>query len=106
MASAGVWGAIPQTEGVTQAAAQVLERVNTNQSSHQQFDSSSTDSSNGLNNHHSKEKVASLARQLTQHSVRNSDGTYPNPFEGSDDPALNPRSGQFIPEVWTRTLLG
>lgn len=106
MASAGVWGAIPQTEGVTQAAAHVLDRVNTNQSSHEKSDTSSTDASNSLDKAHGNEKVTNLVRQLTQHSIRNSDGTYPNPFEGSEDPALNPRSGQFKPEVWVRTLLG
>ena len=106
MASAGVWGAISQTEGVTQNATQVIERVRSNQSYQHKPDESSTNSSDDYEKDHGNEKVASLARQLTQHSIKNPDGTYPNPFIDSNDPALDPRSGQFNPEVWTRTLLG
>lgn len=106
MAGVGVWGTIPQAEGVAQAAVQALERVNSNQSFHPKSDTSSIGTSDGLNKDRSGEEIATLARKLTQHSIKNSDGTYPNPFQGTDDPALNPRSDQFKPEVWTRTLLG
>ena len=50
--------------------------------------------------------ITGLARQLTQHSVKSTGGTYQNPFHHVDDPTLDPRSGQFNPEAWTKTVLG
>lgn len=105
MASAGLWGVIPQSERVTQAAAHAIERVSSQPSTIQKSDSSA-DNSDSFDKEYGDQKVAKLARQVTQHSIKNSDGTYPNPFEGSNDPALDPRSGQFKPEVWMRTLIG
>lgn len=102
MVSAGVWGVIPQSEGV---AALAIEKVNSHQSN-QISDSDTTGTPNGLDKDRRDDEVTKLARQLTLHSVQNPDGSYPNPFLGSNDPALDPRSGQFNPAVWTKTLLG
>ncbi len=54
----------------------------------------------------SNSEVVNLARQITQHSIKNAEGDYQNPFLESDDPALNPTSGLFNPEAWVRTLIG
>lgn len=105
MTSAGVWGALPQSEGVAQAAFGALERVNSHRSANyvpdtEQSGSSTTPEEKG------EEQIAQLARQLTLHSIQHPDGSYANPFNDSSDPALDPGSGQFKPEVWTKTLIG
>ena len=105
MTSAGVWGALPQSEGVAQAAFGALERVNSQLSANNVSD---TDQSGSPITPEEKgeEQIAKLARQLTLHSIQHPDGSYANPFNDSSDPALDPRSGQFKPEVWTKTLIG
>ncbi|MCJ1266994.1 hypothetical protein MMC22_006879 [Lobaria immixta] len=108
MASAGLWGAVPQAEAVAQDATRAVENLEHSDSS---ATDSATDSASGLDKdpldqEQGELEVARLARQLTQHSIKNSDGSYPNPFEGSHDPALDPHSGKFNPEIWTKTLLG
>ena len=103
MASPGVWGVIPQSEGVAQAA---VEKVQSQLSSNQVSGDSTSDSINGLEKDDPSQAVTELARQITQHSIKNGDGSYPNPFAGSDDPALDPRSSGFKPEVWTKTIMG
>lgn len=106
MTSAGLWGALPQSEGVAHAAIGALERVNSQLSTNQLSDSEISDSTDTASEEKAEEQVAKLARQLTLHSIQHPDGSYANPFDDSTDPALNPRSGQFKPEVWTKTLMG
>lgn len=52
------------------------------------------------------ERVTHLARIFTQNSIKNAQGLYNNPFEGSDDPLLDPNSGQFSQRAWIKTLIG
>jgi ATP-binding cassette subfamily G (WHITE) protein 2 (PDR) len=51
------------------------------------------------------EKVHELARAITQASVKNANGDYINPFDETENPALNPHSGKFSYKVWTKNLL-
>lgn len=115
MTSAAPWGAIPQSEGVATAVAQAIEdldeklpqniqdRLPPTQKSDLTPDSESlSDLDKGASN----PEVINLAQQLTQHSIKNAEGDYHNPFFESDDPALNPSSGHFNPEAWVRTLIG
>lgn len=111
MTSAGPWGAVTQAEAIAQDATRAVERIEPAQPSNINSESSTTDFGSDLDRdpldkEQGELEVARLARQLTQHSVKNSDGSYPNPFEGSHDPALDPQSGKFNPEIWTKTLLG
>ena len=122
MTSAGPWGAIPQAEGVAEAVENVVEKVEDNLPQNiqekipghtpEKNDSSliETDTSSDLEKVTSAKdvaEVAHLARQFTQHSIHTVGGkNYPNPFLGSDDPALDPLSGHFKPEAWIRTLIG
>jgi ATP-binding cassette subfamily G (WHITE) protein 2 (PDR) len=55
---------------------------------------------------HEKEHIHDLARAFTQTSVRHPDGNYINPFEGSDNPLLDPSSGKFSARAWTKNLVG
>lgn len=50
--------------------------------------------------------VHDLARAFTQHSIKNPNGDHVNPFDGSDNPLLDPASGKFSYKVWTKNLLG
>ncbi|KAH7409048.1 AtrD, ABC-transporter [Cadophora sp. MPI-SDFR-AT-0126] len=52
------------------------------------------------------DSVTKLARTFTQHSVKNGHGQYINPFDTSDDPALDPQSGQFNQRAWIKTVMG
>ena len=106
MTSAGVWGALPQSEGVTQAALEAIERVSSQLSGNHISDTDNSDSSKGPELEKGEGQITKLARQLTARSIQSPDGTYANPFNGSNDPTLDPRSGQFKPEVWTKTLIG
>jgi ATP-binding cassette subfamily G (WHITE) protein 2 (PDR) len=51
------------------------------------------------------EKVHELARAITQASIKNATGEHINPFDGTDNPLLDPHSGQFSYKVWTKNLL-
>lgn len=101
----GQFGAVGQTDGVVRA----LEHEHRRQSS-----SGLTDLNNEEKGFESSnetpserdEKVTSLARTFTQHSIRQADGQYINPFLGSDDPLLDPNSGKFSARAWTKTLVG
>lgn len=118
MTSAVPWAAVAQAEGVAEAAETAIEdhlpeRIQEKLPGHLTLSSSSpadTDSSSELEKEKSlkqDEDVKRLARQITEHSIRTTGGNnYPNPFLSSDDPALDPNSGQFRPEAWIRTLIG
>lgn len=113
MTSAVPWGAIPQTEALAQAAGNAVDKLegyraqdNDEKQSLGSRKGISTSSSE-LERVKSDREVTELARQLThQRSIKDIEGTYINPFAGSDDPALDPHSGQFKPESWIRTLIG
>ena len=123
MASAGPWGAIPQAEGVAEAVEHAVEKVEDELPTNiqeklpghtpEQHDNllNDTDTSTSdlekIASTKDVAEVANLAKQLTQHSIHTSGGdNYPNPFLGTNDPALDPLSGHFKPEAWTKTLIG
>lgn len=132
MASAGLWGALPQAEAVVRSAEQAVERAEDHiphngqdriASKEQSGSSTDTDTSSDLEKIGNTQEVAKLARQLTQQSVKHPDehklgkvdtttsiksagGGYRNSFIDTGDPALDPHSGQFNPEKWVRTLIG
>ena len=106
MTSAGAWGAIPQSEGLVHSAAEAVEKVRSNDRSDEADPVSTESSSTEFDKERADHEVTRLARQVTLHSIQSTGGTYPNPFEGSDEPALDPNSGQFKPEIWVRTLMG
>lgn len=106
MTSAGAWGAIPQAEGVAHSAGEVVEKVLSNDPSVELDPESTEYSSAEFDKERADDEVTRLARQLTQRSIKSTGGTYLNPFNGSDDPALDPHSGQFKPEIWVRTVMG
>ncbi|KAL3421854.1 ABC transporter cdr4 [Phlyctema vagabunda] len=49
-------------------------------------------------------QVNKLARAITEASIKNSHGEHVNPFLGSDDPALDPKSGKFSAKAWAKAL--
>lgn len=103
MASAGVWGAVPQTGAAVQDATRAIENMGDPSLG---SDSSTEHDGITIDKEKRDQEVTNLARQLTQHSIKQPDGSYTNPFLGSDEPSLDPMSGKFNPEAWTRTLIG
>ena len=107
LAANGPWAAIPQSEGVAHAAQDLVEKVLSKTPSTKEQDSQSTGTdSDYLDKGHTEQEVTQFARQLTSNSAKTAGGSYANPFAGSDDPELDPLSGQFKPERWVRTLIG
>ena len=106
MTSAAPWGAIPQSEGLANAAGDLLEEVGRGQQDELVDSASGESSSVEFDKERADYEVTKLARRVTQHSIKSTRGSYSNPFGGSDDPALDPNSGYFKPEIWVRTLMG
>ena len=107
-AAGGPWGAIPQSEAVAHAAKDFVEKMESHLPGSKESSSHSTgtDSDDFLDKDHADREVTHLARQITAGSVKSAGGSYPNPFAGSDEPELDPLSGQFKPERWVKTLIG
>ena len=84
----------------------MVEKVRSNDRNDEADGPSTGSSSIGLDKERADSEITKLARQVTHHSIKSTGGTYPNPFQGTDDPALDPRSGHFKPEVWVKTLMG
>lgn len=98
--------AVPFTAGAeAQGVSEKLENHVYEEIHHPGRSRNTTDTSSMLGSLDDKEIVHELARHLTQHSVKNDQGQYVNPFEGSDDPLLDPSSGKFSARAWTKTLL-
>lgn len=103
MASAAPWGAIPQAGAVAIVADNAVEEAGDYLHGHQSTISSSTED---LETDEEGKAVTELARQITLQSIKTPAGGYVNPFLGSDDPQLDPRSGKFSPQAWIKTLVG
>lgn len=123
MASSTPFGAIPQTDGLVRGIEGEMhgdEKPNhlTNEGA---ATSTSTDTSLGEKTTLGEKKdsdgefdmsssdpdrVTELARTFTEVSAKNESGEYINPFTGSTDPALDPKSGKFNPTKWVKTIIG
>ena len=104
LSASGPWGSIPQSSEVAQEA---LEKIESQVQSGEKRPSESTGgSSDALDKERADGEVLRLARQVTLQSIKTAGGSYKNPFISSEDPALDPHSGAFSPETWTRTLVG
>lgn len=101
VAVGGPWGVIPQSEGLVGEAIEKLD----SRSKVKEADSSTDTSGDALDQEKADKRVTELARQLTQQSLHSQKDNAPNPFLGSDDPALDPLSGKFKPELWIKTLM-
>ena len=128
MTSAGPWGAVPQAQGVALNFAgtankieeQIPQRIEEKLHIGQSGSSTATDTSSDLDKDAAAQEVTKLARELTSqsssgeeleksltlHSVKSEGGNYRNSFLDTTDPSLDPKSGEFKPEKWVRTLVG
>ena len=52
-----------------------------------------------------EEKVTELARRLSGHGTKNEEGELINPFLGSENPLLDPKSGKFNSRAWLEALV-
>jgi ATP-binding cassette, subfamily G (WHITE), member 2, PDR len=101
MASTTPWGAVLQAG---EAAEKVEEFVEKNEDSH--LEREKTPGESMIDSLDDGEKVRELARAITHNSIKNADGELVNPFDGSDNPALDPLSGKFSYRAWVKTLVG
>ncbi|KAL9607630.1 MAG: hypothetical protein Q9167_007477 [Letrouitia subvulpina] len=101
VAVGGPWGVIPQSEGLVGEAIEKLD----SRSKAKEVDASTDTSADALDQEKADKRVTELARQLTQQSLHSQKDSAPNPFLSSDDPALDPLSGQFKPEKWIKALM-
>ncbi|KAL8651739.1 MAG: hypothetical protein Q9226_004576 [Calogaya cf. arnoldii] len=86
-------GPLPATEATVDQLIETVEEKSEHRLSTLNFDESE---------HH---KIAELAETLSCHSVSVEKGEPINPFFGSEDPLLDPKSGKFSSKAWLETLL-
>lgn len=106
MASATPWGALPQAEGIADKVEETVEELVGDEKSGNHTRKTSQTPSSTTQSLGEKEIVHELARAFTQNSVKHPSGEYINPFEGSDNPLLDPSSGKFSARAWTKNLVG
>jgi ABC-type multidrug transport system fused ATPase/permease subunit len=108
MASATPWGALPQAEALAEKVEDKIERFVDDEKrggDHQRQTIDSHSSETQSIEPEEKDHVHELARAFTQASIRGPTGEYVNPFEGSDNPLLDPASGKFSARAWTKNLV-
>ncbi|RFU24398.1 hypothetical protein B7463_g11940, partial [Scytalidium lignicola] len=125
MASGPPWGAVSQAGGLTETAKDALGSFVRNEEkqddeeagvgaapAHRSSPSTVTNVTDEKNDSEmggeewDGDKITNLARTFTQHSVKTTNGSYINPFLGSNDPLLDPTSGRFNQRAWIKTLIG
>lgn len=120
MASGGPWGAVSDAGELTRVTSERLrqtysrdgERDDEKQDGPQRSSPSTVtnvgDEKNGSEKAEDwdRDEVTNLARTFTSRSIKTTNGSYVNPFLGSDDPLLDPNSGRFSQKAWIKTLIG
>lgn len=111
MASSGAFGALPQSAAVGEKLGNALEeekdvRPETHESGPTLNNHSVRNSVISSSDDDVKPAVNQLARAITHQSVKDADGHPINPFAGSDNPLLDPRSEKFNHRAWIKTLIG
>ncbi|KAL9120898.1 MAG: hypothetical protein Q9187_002546 [Circinaria calcarea] len=107
MAASAPWGALPQINRLASTTQAIIEDTYTDPRYSSVSTSTEDLSTPEASTRHENETVTQIARQLTQYSVKTAGGKdYVNPFTGTDDPQLDPRSDQFSPQAWVKTLVG
>lgn len=123
------WSLQAQAEKLAEKPAEAMEEKlapqhnNTHSVSSSDGDGNTTLARNSISEHHDldkseeqrvqeeqKETITGLAQSLSRvptTGVRHDEHGVPvNPFHGSDDPLLDPASGQFSSRAWTKQLMG
>lgn len=105
MSSASPWAVAPEAEGV---AAKVEEPVEEKlaHNDHEQTPAEETTRHSALDSSEDGEKIHTLARALTEQSIKSREAGYVNPFDNTDNPLLNPLSDRFSPRAWMKVLIG
>jgi hypothetical protein len=102
MSSASPWAVVPEAEGV---AAKVRESVG-EQLAHKEHHQLRVDETSEHLVLDDGEKIHTLARRLTEHSIKSNEIGHVNPFNDTDNPLLNPLSEKFSPRAWMKALIG
>lgn len=99
------WGALAQSGEAAKKAEEFVEKKLRSNSLDRE-NTASGESTLDSSDDGEKERVHGLARAFTQQSIKNAAGEHLNPFEGSDNPALDPSSPKFSYTAWVKTLVG
>jgi ATP-binding cassette, subfamily G (WHITE), member 2, PDR len=102
MSSASPWAVVPEAEGF---AAKVGESVE-EQLARKEHHRLRVDETSGHLVLDDGEKIHTLARRLTEHSIKSNEIGHVNPFNDTDNPLLNPLSEKFSPRAWMKALIG
>jgi hypothetical protein len=105
MSSVSPWAVVPEAEGVVaKVEGSVVEKL-----AHKEHDQLRVDETPGhsvLDSSDDGEKIHTLARRLTEHSIKSNEIGHVNPFNDTDNPLLNPLSEKFSPRAWMKALIG
>lgn len=101
MASATPWGGLAQAQGAAEAVDSYSKHHDEKYS-----DRETTPVNSAEHSSEEGEKVHDLARTFTQRSIRDPSGDHINPFDGTDNPLLDPLSGKFSQRAWIKNLIG
>jgi ATP-binding cassette subfamily G (WHITE) protein 2 (PDR) len=105
MSSASPSAVVPEAEGVAAKVGEFVEE----QLAHKEHDQLRVDETPGhsvLDSSDSGEKIHTLARRLTEHSIKSNEIGHVNPFNNTDNPLLDPLSEKFSPRAWMKALIG
>jgi ATP-binding cassette, subfamily G (WHITE), member 2, PDR len=104
MSTATPWAVVPKAEEV---APKMEESVEAKSSPEQgQARVEDTPGHSVLDSSDDGEKIHTLARRLTQHSIKSHEIGHVNPFDNTDNPLLDPLSEKFSPRAWMKALMG
>lgn len=109
MASTAPFGALAEAGGVAENLEEKVHEFDEKKHESPQLERETTRGESLMESSDDGEKVQrvqQLARALTHNSVKNAHGEHVNPFDGSDNPSLDPLSGKFSYRAWVKTLVG
>ncbi|KAH8789417.1 AtrD, ABC-transporter [Hyaloscypha sp. PMI_1271] len=102
MSSASPWAVVPEAEGVAAKVGESVEEQLARKEHHQLR----VDETSGHLVLDDGEKIHTLARRLTEQSIKSNEIGHVNPFNDTDNPLLNPLSEKFSPRAWMKALIG
>jgi len=105
MASASPWAVAPEAESVITNIDESVEEKLAHKE-HNQPLAEKAPQHTALDSSEDGEKIHTLARALTEQSIRSHDLGHVNPFNSTDNPLLDPLSEKFSPRAWMKALIG
>jgi ATP-binding cassette subfamily G (WHITE) protein 2 (PDR) len=102
---ASPWAVVPEAESVVANVQEAVEE-DLAYKSHGEPPVKRTLGDSVLASSEDGERIHALAQALREHSIKTQDVEHVNPFDGSDNPLLDPLSEKFSPRAWMKALIG